>query len=176
MATWENVGRIQGPMGPQGPQGPRGPEGPQGEQGERGPQGTQGPQGIRGPEGPAGEPRIIESDSISDATGNHFYEKYDNGKAKAWGNWIFEGVNFTTALGPFHRSALNYKIDPMISFDPETASINVFVDNRTDTVNCIAMTGSNNGAFDNVRLLVLNPDPQEEVTVSVSYQIEGTPL
>jgi|GEM_PF-5130941 len=53
VATWENVGNIQGPKGDKGDQGVAGTPGAQGIQG---PKGDKGDPGIQGPQGPQGEP------------------------------------------------------------------------------------------------------------------------
>ena len=148
----------------------KGPQGPKGDKGNKGDKGDTGPQG------PQGEPVIIDSGELIDDTGHHYYEKYSNGTAKAWGYHIFTGIDFDIVLGEFYRHRNNIKVEALIEFDPENVSAQIYIDNRTDTVNAIAMAGSNNGIYDNIRTMVFNPAEQLDVTLYISYNYNGIPL
>lgn len=144
-----------------------------------GPQGSKGDDGARGPQGPQGEsepPYIVDSGEKIDDTGSHFYEIYSTGKGKAWGYHILNNVDFDVPLGDFHRYTGSFKIDGLIHFEDDTASGQIFIDNRTNIVNCFAMTTVDNGAYDNIRLMVLNPSPQLGVTVYITYTHIGVPI
>lgn len=119
---------------------------------------------------------VEESDSVTDETGTHHYEKYSNGTAKAWGTAIIT-TDFQIPLGDFHRAEDSFSFGNLIDFDSESVHVLAYVDDRTTDVNIQIMTASNtDNLYSDFRLLAVNPSAVSERTVYVNYHITGTAL
>lgn len=164
------LGNIRGPQGPAGDDGSRGP------QGNIGPQGEQGPQGPAGTDGADGHPVLIEADTVTDQWGVHHYEKYQDGTGLAWGYYVLENIDIDFSVGGYyHRTQGSYNImpNPAIEFETDSVVANMFVDARTDIVNCFVMSGGSFGDYYSCRLMIMNASPQSG-TVYVNYRYTGT--
>src|SRR5699024_1118134 len=151
------LGNIKGPQGDKGDDGARGTRGDKGDTGARSPQGKQGPAGQD-----AGKV-IIEADTVVDEWGTHHYEKYDDGTGLAWGLYILEDRDIDFPVGGlYHRTSGDFNImpAPAIEFESDSVGGNVFVDARTNIVNCIAMSGGKYGRYYSVRFMIFTAEPQ----------------
>src|SRR5699024_693506 len=178
------LGNIKGPkgdkgddgaIGPKGPKGDTGARGPKGDKGDKGDTGARGPQGKQGPAGQDAGKVIIEADTVVDEWGLHHYEKYQDGTGLAWGYYKLENIDIDFQVGDFHRTSSSYNImpAPAIEFKTDSVVAHMFVDARTDIVNCIPMSGGRFGFYYSARLFIFNPAPQSG-TVYVNYRYTGT--
>src|SRR5699024_7418726 len=64
--------------------------------------------------------------------------------------------------GLYHRTSGDFNIipAPAIEFESDSVVGNVFVDARTNIVNCIPMSGGKYGRYYSVRFMIFNAEPQ----------------
>jgi len=121
--------------------------------------------------------RIIDKGSKKDGNSSHFYEKYADGTAKAWG-FREVTVDFTSSLGDFYRASEQVDFNNMIDFFNNDKLV-VLCDARpatdSQTYNIIPMTPNSTNPFRR-RLLYASTSSRTDATIRLSYQITGEPI
>lgn len=120
---------------------------------------------------------VVDSGEQIDSTGWHYYEKYGDGKARAWGTVIIS-TTIDNEVGGFHRASGRFSFGQLLDFQDNELVTTAFCDERTEAVNTIIMTASasvnNNNEF---RIMSFNPSPvTQEVNIYVNYSMEGIPV